>query len=366
MGKDFHLHPFDESTLNKLRLYEKYLTAWLPTFIADSRKLYTNINIFDFFCGPGFDSERKKGSPIIALDVISKFHKFLVKNRVMVNCYFSDTNLQKIHLLTENISNYKQHIIKSQYVKVNIESANYRFVFDQYFPIIIKPKTANLLFIDQSGVQQVDKKLFLKIINIPVTDVLFFISSSFLRRFPSLRSKIGIDDTIVKNCEYFQLHRNVKAYYQSLVPQNKQYYIGAFSIKKLRNIYGLIFGSGHIRGIDKFVKACWSEDSISGDANYDIYNDNMITGDQLSFLDQFYRPKKLEIFQRELADKILDGELNTNKEVYVYTLTNEFMPSHAREVIKHLIKSKKLPSQKINISYDAFKNPNTIVFHQSA
>ena len=55
MAKNIHGEAFDEGTLIKLELYEDYLSRWLPVFIESAR--FNFINVYDFFCGPGHDSD---------------------------------------------------------------------------------------------------------------------------------------------------------------------------------------------------------------------------------------------------------------------------------------------------------------------
>ncbi|MBL7827002.1 MAG: hypothetical protein JNJ57_10255 [Saprospiraceae bacterium] len=61
MRKDLHEKPFDEATLAKLKIFEDYAQAWLPTFIMYGEPV---ICLFDFFAGTGYDKNGAPGSPI--------------------------------------------------------------------------------------------------------------------------------------------------------------------------------------------------------------------------------------------------------------------------------------------------------------
>jgi hypothetical protein len=54
---------------------------------------------------------------------------------------------------------------------------------------------------------------------------------------------------------------------------------------------------------------------------------------------------------------VLKQQLKTNKDVYLFTLQNGMLASHARKALKSLIEDKKLPSQNLHISYEAWKRP---------
>lgn len=66
--RNLHQKPFDEGTQDKLELYRDYLREWLPVFIH-SQSVNT-LQIFDFFAGPGNDSDGNPGSPAITCDEI--------------------------------------------------------------------------------------------------------------------------------------------------------------------------------------------------------------------------------------------------------------------------------------------------------
>ena len=123
------------------------------------------------------------------------------------------------------------------------------------------------------------------------------------------------------------------------MPSIWDYYLAPFSIAKDfgSNVYGLVFGSRHPLGIDKFLKICWTEDPLTGEANYDIDDDNIIPG-QMTFWEE--KPKKLTIFERCLSEKVLSGALPTNTAVYKYALNNGFRSSHAKDVLAIYLKFK--------------------------
>jgi hypothetical protein len=69
-SKNIHLEPFDKGTITKLEIFEDYAQAWIPTFVMQPH--VTEIHIFDFFSGLGYDFENVLGSPIRLLNKISE------------------------------------------------------------------------------------------------------------------------------------------------------------------------------------------------------------------------------------------------------------------------------------------------------
>ncbi|MDP2799671.1 MAG: hypothetical protein Q8O60_07310, partial [Deltaproteobacteria bacterium] len=93
------------------------------------------------------------------------------------------------------------------------------------------------------------------------------------------------------------------------------------------NVYGLIFGSGHPRGIDKFLTVAWKR---GGDANFDIDGDG-IDPAQPSLFSEYDKPTKITSFEKELESAVLEHRLTTNKDVYLFALRNGMLATHARE-----------------------------------
>jgi len=353
MGKDIHKKSFSEETLQKLQLYENYLTKWLPTFVARKNIVYGRINIFDFFCGPGHDSKNTPGSPIIALNVISDFISYIDRDMVDINLYFNDKDRKKIRELEIYIKTFDA--AKHPKINITITVDNFEDAFKHYKKVMQQSKAANLLFIDQNGIKHVTPNIFFEIVNIPTTDLLFFCSSSYLKRFKILQKMIGIDNERVNECPQYQMHRLLKDHYLSLVPENRRYFLGEFSIKKLANVYGLIFGSGHILGLKKFVEACW--EGFGGDANFDIDEDRINPDAPYLFADM-NKTKKLQFYERELKNNLDKKAFINTYELFAFTLLNGFLPKHAKAVFESIVKERILPPQKLTTGYKSWYPPN--------
>jgi hypothetical protein len=103
-------------------------------------------------------------------------------------------------------------------------------------------------------------------------------------------------------------------------------------------------------GIEKFLTTCWKLDPDRGEANFDIDNDNIQEGQFDMFSGELDKPKKVELFETELAEKIINQTLKTDKEIYLFTITNGFLPNHAKGVIKSLVEKNKINNTFLNLS----------------
>ncbi len=333
MKNDFHDVPFSESTKVKLALFKGYFTEWLPTFLH-RRPQPSKINVVDFFSGPGEDVEHAPGSPQLILEQMRIFKNQMGAWKGKLHVLFNDSHRSKVEKLRELLDRRFSDVLS--YVDVEIRNEEFEDLFDELRPKFAETDAANLLFVDQSGLSEMPIKTFLSIVALDRTDLLFFISSSTVVRFHDLeeiKRLLPIPEGLIHTTEYCRIHKLVRAYYQSQVPAGREYYMSDFSLKKDANIYGVIFGSNHLRGLDKFVRTCWKLDEKTGQANYDIDRENI--DDSVPYLIQPV-PKKVSLYQDALALLIKNGTLHSNRDVIVHYLTNGMLCSHAKPVLAKL------------------------------
>jgi three-Cys-motif partner protein len=359
MTENFHKKPFDEGTMVKLRLFENYIGEWLPVFISSARG--KRINIVDFFAGPGSDVNGVNGSPLIALKQIRKFTSQIRRSSSSLCLLLNEKAKIKAASL--------RGIMESQMADeglctLDVTALDFEKAFDKYYPEL--QGSANLLFLDQTGVKFISNRVFSRILDIPTTDFIFFIASSSLRRFadhPYFRRHLEIPKGTISARSFNETHRVVTEYYRSLIPRGKEFYLGSFSIKKGSNLYGVIFGSGHPLGIEKFLKVCWKEDPTRGEANFDIDLERIDIRSPHLFSDMD-KPKKLNLFEMELQRRLLGRILVTDRDVYLFALQEGFLPMHARDMVTRMIKNASIAmvdrGVRPRISSDGYKEPRSL------
>ena len=127
-------------------------------------------------------------------------------------------------------------------------------------------------------------------------------------------------------------------YFRSLIPEDKEYYLHSFTIQKGSNYYGLIFGSNHTLGMEKFLKVCWSEDQLAGESNCNINNDYEIGS---LFYNPTFSNKKQNVYNI-VKDKILKKEIISNIEGLKFVLSQGCEPKLFVDVVKDLMNSKQI------------------------
>jgi len=330
MGTDeFHNKPFDDGTLTKLQIFELYAREWLPVFLSSANPTKPELHVADFFAGPGTDSKGVLGSPLRLLKQLKVCQGFAGWSHVRVHAHFFDKSPKKIKQLEANIDRYD---LRLQEVALDIRALSFEEALREYGVALADRQAAKLLLIDQFGVDQVTPDVFVRLVTSPTCDFLFFLSSSTLYRFrdhPAIKQKITRPD------DYYQVHRAALEYYTGLLPNPSAYYLAPFSIRKGPNIYGLIFGSAHPLGMDKFLQVAWNKDMINGEADFDINRDNLSPGEMLLPLDNF-RPSKITAFERELEQLLRSGQVKDERDLVQCCFSHGVKRQHAQGVLAKL------------------------------
>lgn len=341
MSKDFHDEPFDAGTIKKLDIFRGYIREWLPVFLS-TNKGYTNVALYDFFAGPGKDINDIKGSPLIIVEELNRYWNDPSKPHakdIKINLYFNDDVKDKYIALSSAIKTEKFDNV----INLEIENKDFNDSFDNKFPMISASNTANFVILDQTGIKHITEDVFRKLINCRTTDIIFFISSATIKRFAGEEciSKYfpGISKEQIDALDSNQIHRFVCDYYRKLIPYGKSYYLAPFSIKKDANIYGLIFGTNSLRGLEKFLNVCWKIDPVTGESDYSMDGDEF--WNERSIFEEFNVPQKKINFHNNLIAE-LQKESLTNKDLYKYCLENGFLPKHVNALLTMLKKADKL------------------------
>ncbi|WP_169734371.1 three-Cys-motif partner protein TcmP [Desulfocurvus vexinensis] len=332
---DHHEKPFDHATLTKLLLFQEYLTSWLPVFL--NLQGIDNINIFDFFCGPGTDLNGLPGSPLRAIHVINQYSP-KIKPGTQIALFFCDQDAEKIAALDCKLSN----ITRPRNLTIDTRQCNFELSFQQLYEKMRAKGAANFIFLDPTG-WALTPETFKMITDLERTDFLLFTPSQFAGRFgeEGFRKYLpGFDKTNIKDT--LDIHRAICAYYrQKFIPQNKKYYLAPFSIKKNKNVYGLIFGSKSITGLHKFLESCWKINPENGESNFEFRGDIPSTGQGL-LIESLGTPKRSRDFEDYVRKIVLSRKVKTNKELLIESLLKGFLGRHAKAVLYELKRENKI------------------------
>lgn len=361
-GRDLHAQPFTEETLAKLRIFENYTQEWIPTFVMSG---YERICIFDFFAGTGYDKVGVSGSPIRILEQIEKNSSILFEKNTKVSVYFNEFAMEKYESLLQACESYIEKSLALTTLKstgkLNILYYNRDFaeLFQELLPII--KSEASLVFLDQNGIKFIGDDFFIPLTYTQKTDFLYFIASSYANRFKEtdeFKKYLDFKPTPDEYGSCNNIHNELVEYLKQRIPPLSGVKLYPFSIKKGRNIYGIVFGSSHPRGVEKFLRTAWKENPENGEANFDIHNDELGTID----LFEGRKLSKIELFQSKFEKEVLNGRIRNNQQAFDFTLDKGHIPQHATDVMKRLKKENMVsyPGISPKISYDFCHKKNSI------
>ncbi|MCL4511242.1 MAG: three-Cys-motif partner protein TcmP [Bacteroidetes bacterium] len=351
--RDIFDKPFDDGTIVKLEIFQKYFEEWLPVFVMSRNP--KPIQVFDLFAGSGYDQNHVPGSPIRTLEVIAKHRRILAQKKKQVFVFLNDADSQKIEQLRINIEQKVKDLSIQSMVVTQFSARDFRDSVLNDHTKELKSGN-NLIFIDQNGFKEVNEQLFQFLMSLDTTDFIFFVSSSYVHRFPDepevRRHHPRFDFDKIKNTSWKKVHNVVCDEFRRYVPSNvKRYWIIPFSIMKpdMVNIYGLIAVTKHPLGADKFLNAAWKENALNGNANFDIEEEEKKKqGD-------FFKPRtltKIESFQLMLQELILKRNIKNNSDAYYLTLDEGHIGKHANEKIMEMKRDKLItfdsPSSLVN------------------
>lgn len=368
MTRDINKSEFDEGTKLKLSIFRECFREWYPVFLYNQH--ISRLFIYDMFAGSGKDTVGNVGSPIILLQEAmgneKQYCSRIRQNNKSVILAFNEKEESKRNELECNI---KQEIAQCkttcQFDTCVFDKACHYAHEDfsdliqneKLLSVLNNAKYAKFVLLDQYGFKQINDEVFLKLINAPKTDFIFFIASSFIKRFATLsavtkyfkQEDISFEETNPKEC-----HRVITNYFRTLIPADKEYYLHSFTIQKGPNYYGLIFGTNHTLGMEKFLRVCWKYDTLAGESNCNINND--FQEGELFY--QSGTSSKRQDVSNDIKQKILAKEIANNKDGLRYALKCGCEPKVYVDVIEDLINSKK-------VSIDGTFNRTAVNIHSA-
>ena len=339
-AKNHHKEAFDQETLAKLEIFEDYAQAWIPTFVMQGCE---EICIFDFFAGPGKDIIGVDGSPIRVLKKVRVHIENIFKNKVKVRLFINELDQKKFNQLKSSCSEYlEENPEVKRAVSIEYFNQNFEELFYELLPII-KSKPS-LVYLDQNGIKYFSPRYIRDLGETSRTDFLYFVSSSFVGRFgdtDEFKRHLKIDLQEIKNRPAKLVHRILVSEIKKDLPSDTALKLYPFSLKKGRNVYGIVFGTSHLRAVDKFLSIAWKRNEVNGEANFDIDDDQK--KDQLELF--ITHPTKIEAFKQLVRDKILSGEISNNLDLFTFAMEEGHISTHAAECLKNMRKENE-------VSYD--------------
>jgi three-Cys-motif partner protein len=325
-----------------------YLEAWLAIFFNQKVK---GLEIYDFFAGSGYDIKGESGSPILILENIRNYCNKILEFNSSIRIIFNENKpskskelkIQKEQFISSCKSLFCSTNTKECPFHIDIYEKDFLYLFNEFYPTFKNTIIPRFMFINQYGIKNVPPEIFKQLTSIEKTDFIFFISSSYVKRFAQqqeFKKYLETQDIHFDDSKFSDSHRKIFEYYKTLLPYDKEYYLGQFTLSKNSNYYGLIFGSNHPLGLEKFLNSAWKINNLSGDANCNLDKDSIGTG-QLSWIEDDNKSKKLFHFECNLLNWLGKNGKNNN-EVYKFSLENGIAIFKTNKILKDLENKNKI------------------------
>lgn len=349
--EDINKKEFDAGTLLKLDIFRRCFREWFPVFLH--AKGIERIFIFDLFAGSGYDAAGNPGSPIILLQEsrgAENQHCLRLRDHrdLQVVYGFNEKKKEKSETLKNNVADFfsgchascplgnTECVLKK---RAFVLTDTFKSILERpkFLSTLQNPRYAKFILLDQYGVKEVNEDVFKTLVSSPKTDFIFFITSSTIRRFaehPAIKKYFETAKIDFANSTAKEAHRLIAEYYKSLIPEGVEYFLHSFTIRKDSNYYGLIFGSSHSLGMEKFLHACWKEDPYSGDSNCNLDND---WPEDTLFANREETVKKNRV-KTEIKTMVTSGAIVNNVEGLFYALRRGCEPKIFVDVIDELLK----------------------------
>jgi three-Cys-motif partner protein len=259
-------------TKAKHDLLRRYLGAWFPIMASREEKLA----FIDGFAGPGCYEDGSTGSPIVALDTLVTHRNFAGMGGTKFNFIFVDEDPRRTASLRTEVDSYFDSVggrptnISVRVVDGTFDGAANELVDSITKGFVLVP---TLAFIDPFGFKGISMDTISRLTSFPKGEVVFSFMYDGLNRWithpdeaihVNLRDLFGTDDYedadgLNPDDRRDFLH---DVYKRQLQKAGDFKYTLDFEMvdRRGKNVYSLIFGTRHMRGLEAMKEAMWVVD----------------------------------------------------------------------------------------------------------
>ena len=316
MNKENIIHEHSEE---KLSVYREYLDSYLS--VLANQSYYVTINVIDLFAGPGISSNQKKGSAMVAVEVIDNHRE---KNTV--NFYLNEKDAEKYKTLKENLSQYDYPVITNKSADDFVEQL---FIDGCLSPSNVR-KSHSLLFIDPHGYTQLSIGNLTKILQQPKIEVLIFVPVYSIYRFITAEGNparrfvldLGIEKSILSGIKNMDSCVNRLTHIFKEKANTEFGYSYELRNKNATNSsFHMFFITRNITGAEKFLEA---KNKIKNNLK-----------NQLTIFD-VEEPQR----RTDLQEMLLKGTTNTN--LHATIIKKGYLPKEITPILKEMERNGKL------------------------
>ena len=181
----------------------------------------SSVCIVDFFAGTGYDKNGVAGSPIRILQEVKIHLGNIFKKNVKIKIFLNEINKKKFDELTTACTKYlEENKDVGRAIEIEYKNENFEKLFNELLPIM--KALPCLVYLDQNGIKYIAENYLFELEKLKQTDFLYFVSSSYFRRFghkPEFKKHIDIDVSILKKDPQRFIHRNLIEQLRAKLPK---------------------------------------------------------------------------------------------------------------------------------------------------
>ena len=242
-----------EHSEEKLSVYREYLDSYLS--VLTNQGHFTTINIIDLFAGSGISENKKKGSAMVAVEVMSKH-----REKGTVNFYLNEKDTEKYKALKKNLSQYDFPVITNKSADDYVKQL---FIDGCLSPYNIR-ESRSLLFIDPYGYTQLSIVNLAKLLQQPGVEVLIFVPVSSIYRFKDAEGNparrfvlnLGFKKSVLKSIKDMDSFVNqLTDIFKAKADTEFCYGYDLRNKNATNSLFYMFFITKNIRGAEKFLEA---------------------------------------------------------------------------------------------------------------
>ena len=330
----------EEHTRAKHELLKIYLEAWFP--ILATQDHHEQIVFIDGFAGPGIYDGGEPGSPVIALETLIRHRSFPRLADTSFDFIFVETRPDRFERLKSEVTRF--------WSRQDYRPANVRIRwFNKEFVTVAREIQSDLqgavptfAFVDPFGWSQAPMSVIREVFAFDKCEVLITFMSDQINRFlthPEESLHYSLDALF-----------GTKAYHQAatLEGDDRKVFLRELYVRQLRDMAGfrfsrpfefrdmrrgtrtmyfLMFGTHHVRGLDRMKTAMWKLDPEQG-----VLFLGLTSGDPLLFEPE----PNLDSLRDSLKNRFI-GQTIPVEDIEEFTIVDtDYTSSHYKGVLKDL------------------------------
>lgn len=338
-NNDFFVNSPSELTIAKIEIFEKYIENYLFKILMSYKKCL----FADLFAGAGKNGD-KDGSPIVLLNKIKyalTSEQVQKQKDLHIDILFNDIDEENINNLKDTVASIHDipNCIKIQYKNQKFEDLFHRIIEVLYG----KSHIAKFFFLDPFIYSVIKIEHLKQLMQLPHTEILLFLPIFHTYRFAkdkkmsdTHKTKIFLEEFTTngvfdyEDLDDFLLAIEYKLKQDLAIPYVRSVILDAGCRKN-----ALILLTKHRDGMLLMNKIAL-EDTTDGTrkmANQPSQN---------SLFDIRDKSKKYLKYQKTLMDKLKLAQQISNRDIVELTISEGFLPKHAKEILKELYIEKKI------------------------